>query len=120
MGSVLPLLGIAAIMMLGFVVLLVALTHASKIGQPPAPAAAREHGRQGEHWRKQAQHTLSAVRELAVALRTRAIALAVEWWPRLRHHARNVRGLTFDSTVGQLIAAAAISVIVACLIVTLG
>jgi hypothetical protein len=127
MGSVLPWVGIAAIMVFGFVVLLTAVTYHApvKSGKPPDPGLAREHRPQREQWRRQAQDALSARRsavwELALTLRTRAIALAVEWWPRLRHHARGarVRWLTLESTPGQLIAVAAASVIAGCLIVML-
>jgi hypothetical protein len=58
------------------------------------------------------------VSERAVALRTRAVADA--WWPRLRHHARGarVRWLTLESTIGQVIAAGAMSLVAAWLVVT--
>ena len=127
MGSVLPLVGIAALMVFGMVVLLTALAYEPppQSDRPPDRALARERGPQRK-LRRQAQRALSARRsatqESVVPVRTRAIALADEWWPRLRRHARaaRVRGLTLESTTGQLIAAAAASVVAAHLIVTLG
>jgi hypothetical protein len=127
MGSVLPLVGIAALMVFGFVVLMTALTY------DPPPPAKNDRPRDGAsasesraQLGRQAQRALaarrSALRELAVSLSTRAIALAIEWWPRLRHYARDarVRWLSLEWTTGQLIAAASASVIMAYLIVTFG
>jgi hypothetical protein len=127
MRSVLPLVGIAALMVFGFVVLMTALTYdpTVKSDRRRERALARERRPQPKPLRRQAQRALSArrsaVRELAVTLRTRVIELADEWWPRVRHHARDVRfrWLTLESTTGQVIAAAAASVAAACLIVTL-
>ena len=129
MGIVLPLLGIAALMVLGFVVLLTALTYEAPIksDKPGDWALARERRRlQQEQLRTQAQQASSAARRavgvVAVTLRTRAMALAREWWPRLRHHARHSRArwLSLESTSGQLIATASASLIAAYLIVALG
>jgi ABC-type anion transport system duplicated permease subunit len=128
MGSVLPLVGIAALAVLGLVVLLTALTYDRpvKVDKSPDRATAREHRRQRNEWRTKAHHSMpawrSAVSEWAVTSRTRTTALAEEWRPRLSHYARyaRTRWLTLESTTGQLIAAAAASVLSACLLVMLG
>ena len=128
MGSVLPLVGIAALAVLGLVVLLTELTYDAsvKADKPRDRPISREHRRQRKEWRTQAQHAVpawrSAIGEWAVTSRMRAIALAEEWRPRFSHHARYVRArwLTLESTTGQLIAAAAASVVAACFIVMLG
>jgi len=120
MGNVLPLVGIAALMVFGFVVLMTALTY-----DPPHDRALVQKRRrqQRERLRKQTRHASSAVARgvaaVAATLSTLAIVLAHEWWPRFRHQARHarVRWLTFESTSGQLIAMAALSVVMAYLIV---
>jgi hypothetical protein len=134
MGSVLPLVGIAVLMVFGFVVAITALSYdpRAKFDRPRDRASARERRPQWTRLRRGAQRALSAGREaarelavaageLAVTLLTRAIAFAHEWWPRLHYHARHARRrwLTLESTTGQVIAATAASVAVALLIVTL-
>ena len=127
LGSVLALVGIAALMLLGFVVLMTALTYDApvKFDRPRDPASAGGRRAQWRRVRRQVQQALSAGRSAArelVELGTRAIALAKERWPRLRHYARDARRrwLTLESTTGQLIATTAGSVVVAYLIVTFG
>jgi hypothetical protein len=127
MGSVLIFLGVAALMAFGLVVLLTALTFDAPVkpDRPRDQDAAREqrpHRKQRPRRAHNASTRDSAIREWAVTLRGQAIALADEWWPRLRHHARDVlvQRLTLDSTTGQVIAAAAASVVAAYLVVTLG
>ena len=126
MGSALLILGIAALLVFGFVVLLTALTVDAPVKPGRARALAREPRPQRRQWGKQGKHELSArvsaVRELAVTSCTRAVELVDEWWPRLRHHARHgrARWLTLDSTSGQLIAATAAAVLVAYVIVVVG
>jgi len=131
----LPLVGIAALMVFGFVVLMTALTH------DPPPELDRLRGRASvgdrrPRWRelrREAQQASSAGRSaarklavtapaLAVALLTGAIALAEAWWPRVHYHARDarVRWLTLETTTGQLIAFGSASVFVGWLIATLG
>jgi hypothetical protein len=125
---VLPLVGIVALMVFGFGVLITALTYDApvKLDTPRDRALARERRPQRKQLRRHVEHALTTRRsdawELAVTLRARAIALADEWWPRLRYYARDarVRWLTLESTTGQLIAVSAASVVAACLIVTLG
>ncbi len=134
-GSVLPLVGIAALIVFGFVVLLTALTYdpPTKLDKPRDRAAARERRPQWAQLRREAQQASSvgrsaarelavAARELGVGLLMRAIALAEEWWPRVRYHARDarVRWLTLETTAGQLIAVASASVFVGYLIATFG
>ena len=74
----------------------------------------------------QAQQASSAgfrgVRALAVRVGTFASELTRQWWPRLRYHARGarVRGLSLESTAGQVIAAASVSVIAAYVLVAFG
>ena len=134
------MLGIAALMVFGFVVWMTALMYDAPVKSDRLRDRASAHQR--PRWtqlRREAQQALSAARsaarelavagrelavaarELAVTLSTRAIALADEWWPRLRDYARDARGrwLTLESTTGQLIAAAAGSLILGYLIVTL-
>jgi hypothetical protein len=128
MGSVLPLVGIAALMLFGVVVLTTALIYdaPAKSDRLRDRASARQRRPQRKQLRRKAQRPLSsrrsAARELAVTLSTRSIALAEEWWPRLRHHARaaRYRWLTLESTTGQLIAAVAGAVLVGYLIVSFG
>lgn len=127
MGSVLPLVGIAALAVLGLGVLLTALTYDPPVkGHKPRDRALARERRLQRKKRTQAQHAMPAwrgtIREWAVTSRTRAIALAEEWRPRLSHYARYARArwLTLDSTTGQLIAACAASVVAACLIVMFG
>jgi hypothetical protein len=119
MGSVLPLVGIAALMVIGFVVLMTALTYEAPIksDRPRDRTLARERRRlQRKQLRRQSHRASSAglggVRALALTLRTWAIALAREWWPGLRHHARRSRArwLSLESTTGQVIAAVLASV----------
>jgi len=127
MGSVLPLVGIAALMVLGFVIWVTALTYEApvKSDTPRDRALARERRRlHRKQRRKRAQQATSvglrSVRASAVELGAWAIALAHKWWPRLRHHARQSRArwLSIESTTGPLIAVGAASVIVAYLVVT--
>lgn len=128
MGSVLPLVGIVGLMVVGLVVLLTALTYDPpvKSARPSGRVAAREHRPQWRQRRRHAQHALSARRsavgQLSMALRTRAITLVHEWWPRLRHHAHDARNrwLTLRSTTGHLIAGAAASLVAVYLVVLLG
>ena len=117
--GVLPLMGIAALMLFGFVVLMHALTHDPllKAAQASDRHSARER-RSPETWfRTRAQQawprwrrgTLEfalalrawfvdewwprwrgGAREFAETVRAWAIVLAEEWWPRLRHDARVV------------------------------
>jgi hypothetical protein len=123
---VLPLLGIAALMVFGFVVFITALTYDSPVkSETPADLAlARERRRrqQRERLRRQGQQASSgarwAVQAAAAKLGILATTLAQEWWPLLSHHTRRSRGwLSLESTSGQLIAAAAASVVVAYLLV---
>ena len=96
----LPLLGIAALMVFGLVVLITALTYDAPVesDRPRDLSVARERRR---HQRK-------------VKLSTLARTLAHEGWPLVRHHARRSRGwLSLESTRGQLIAGAAASVVIA-------
>jgi hypothetical protein len=124
MGSVLPLVGIAALMVVGLVILMTALTYdpSAKQARTRDPASAWKRRSQRKQMQSRAARALSArrtaPRELAVALRTRAVADA--WWPRFHHHARGarIRWLTLESTTGQLIAGAAMSVVAAWLVVT--
>ena len=127
MGSVLPLVGIAALMVFGFVVLMTALTYDSppKSERPPHRPSAGERRQQRKQLRRQthpAPARRSAVRKLVVTPSTRAIELARDSWPRWRYHVRDarVRWLSLESTTGQLIATASISVVVAYLIVAFG
>jgi hypothetical protein len=123
MGSILPLVGIAALLVFGFVVLMTALTYDPPLGPDArsdrAPTRSRRPRRQRIEGRgKQVMSTgRSAVRKFAVTLR----ALFDEWGPRARHYARygRARWLTLDSTSGQLIAGTAASLVVAWLVVTL-
>jgi hypothetical protein len=123
MESVLPLVGIAALLVFGLVVLMTALTYDPPLGpgtrSDRAPARGRRPRREQIEGRaKQAMSTgRSTVRKLAVTLR----ALLDEWGPRARHYARygRARWLTLDSTSGQLIAGTAASLVVAWLLVTL-
>ena len=125
MGGLLPLGGIAALAVLGFVVWVNAFT-----SNPPAEsdgsrdrALARERRRlRREQLRRQAQQASSAGRRGVRAVAWRAVALADEWLPRLRHHAHDarVRWPTLDSTIGQLIVGIAASLVLAWLIVALG
>ena len=119
------MVGIAALMVFGLVVLLTALTYDPPVrsDKPNKRARARERGLTWERWRRHAHQSLSAQRsafqELAVALRTRALALAKEWWPRVRHRATDAQGrwLTAESITGQVIAVAVVSLVAAYLIV---
>ena len=94
MGGLLPLGGIAALVVLGFVVWVNAFT-----SNPPAEsdwprdrALARERRRlRREQLRRQAQQASSAGRRGVRAVAWRAMALADEWLPRLRHHAHDAR-----------------------------
>lgn len=125
MGSLLPLLGIAALMVFGFVVLLTALSHdasakpdSQRIGSFPG-----ERRPQREQLGRQVQLVFSSRRGALRALPVTLYAWAMDGHsrPRVRHRARGarLRWLTFDSTTGQLIAAAAASVVAGCLIGTL-
>jgi len=103
MGSVLPLVGIAALMVLGFVIWVTALTYEApvKSDTPRDRALARERRRlHRKQRRKRAQQATSvglrSVRASAVELGTWAIALAHKWWPRLRHHSRRSRALVVE------------------------
>jgi nitrate reductase NapE component len=121
MGNVLPLVGIAALMVFGLVVLMTALIY----DPPHDRALVRERRRrqQRERLSRQAQQASSAVARavaaVAATLTRLAIALAHQWWPHFCNKARHarVRWLTFESTSGQLIAIAALSVVMAYLIV---
>ena len=120
-------MGIAALMVFGFVVLITALTYDApvKSDRPRDLALAHKRRRQRrERLGRQRQQASSvgrwAVRAAAVELHTLVTTLARKWWPSLRHHARRSRWLTLDSTTGQLIAGAAASVIAGCLIVAFG
>jgi hypothetical protein len=143
LGSVLPVVGIAALMVFGLVVLLTALTYDPPVrsDKPNKRASARERRLAWDRWRRHAHQSLSerrlaweqwrthahqslsarrsAVQELAVALGTRALALAKEWWPRVRHRATDAQGrwLTAESITGQVIAVAVVSLVAAYLIV---
>ena len=120
MGSVLPVAGIAALMVFGLVVSMTALTY-----DPPRDRALVQERRrqQRERLRRQARQASSAVARavaaVAVTLSTLAIGLGHEWWPRFRQQARHarVRWLTLEWTTGRLIAMAALSVVMAYLIV---
>ena len=134
MVSVLLLVGIAALMVFGFVVWIAALMYDAplKSDRPRDRASAHQRRPQWTQLRREAHHALSAARgaarvglgvagrglavlavaerelavaerELAVTLHTRAIALADEWWPRLRYHARDAQGrwLTLESRPGN-------------------
>ena len=125
MESVLSLVGIAALMVFGLVVLLTALTYDPPIRSSRDRPLRSERRPKRAQLRRQAQGALSArrkdVQELAVTLRMRALALADDWLPRLRHHARaRVRWLTLESTAGQVIASAAASVAAGYLIAMFG
>ena len=133
MGNVLPLVGIAALMVVGFVILMTALTYDSRV-RPNVPSdSSGRRGVQRKQGTGQVQRAMSdlhnAVRALAVTLRTRAfaltksamrlrsqaIALAGEWWPRVRHHATDPEGrwLTLESTFLQVIVIAAVALFIA-------
>lgn len=148
--SVLPLVGIAALMVFGFVVLMTALTYdprtKSEKRRDRPSAQARRSPR--DRWRRHAQRAfvsgrsavhglaltvggqarrslfakLIAVREWTRTHHTRVIEVFEEWWPRLRSHATDTRGrwLSLESTTGQLIAVAGVSVAGAYFIVHLG
>ena len=104
MGSVLPLVAIAALMVIGFIVFITALAY----DPPPKFVTPRE-----------ATSTRERPPQQKPTLRMRAIALKDEWWPRLHHHAREgrLRGLSLESETGPLIAVTAGSVVVGYLIV---
>ena len=121
----LPLVGIAALMVLGFVIFITALTYDArpKTDRPRDRAMDLDRRRpQRKQLRRNAKQASSAERGavgvVAGTLRTRAIGLAHESWPRLRHRAldRQGRWLSLESTVGQLIATFAACVVMACLI----
>ena len=122
------MVGIAALMVCGFVVLVIALTYDPRIKSIKSESS---RGRASDPVRRlrtrqflrRAQPALSAgrspARDLAVTLRAWALVLAHEWWPRLRYYARYTRGrwLTLESRTGQVILTAALSVAMALLIV---
>ena len=94
----LPLVGIAALMVLGFVIWVTALTYEAPVKSDTARdrALARERRRlHRKQRRRRAQQAssgvLRGVRASVVELGTWAIALAHKWWPRLRHHAGRSR-----------------------------
>ena len=128
MSNVLPLVGIAALMVFGLVVLLTALTYDPpvKSEKPRDRALAPEPRAQRREWTRQGRRELStqlsSAWDLAVALRSRTGDLAADWLPRLRHYARDarVRWLTLESPVGQTIAVTAASLVGVYLIVLLG
>jgi hypothetical protein len=150
MWSVLHLIGIAALMVFGFVVWMTALTYDSRLKsdrpRTPAPAPRGRLSRR-QRFEDRARDAMSvgrgAMRELALTLHAladewwprlhrqareaRALAvtlgaLAQRWWPRLRHNVRAARArwLTPESTTGPLIVGAALSVFAGWLIVAVG
>jgi hypothetical protein len=120
MGSLLPLIGIAALLVFGFVVLITALTYdpLPKPDKPRARASTREQRRQPQptspSWRTEA-------RKLATTLQARAMVIVEQRprWGRQARHAR-LRWLSLETTSGQLIAVAAGSLVLAYVIVLLG
>ena len=122
-GGVLLFVGIAALGLFGFVVLIIALAYDPPIkpDSPRDPARAREPRQQRKPLRRQVPHAQSAQRPPAralVTLRTRAAALVDEWGLRLRDHARESQVGWLEPTI--LIAVMVGSVVAAWLIVMLG
>jgi hypothetical protein len=115
------LVGIAAVMVFGLVVLLTALTYDAsvKTDRPNDPAFARRRRHRREPVRMQRRldspTALGTARAVALNLR----ALLQEWWPLVRHHARRLRWLSLESTTGQVIASIVASVIIAYLLVAI-
>jgi hypothetical protein len=126
MGNVLPLVGIAALMVVGFVILMTALTYDSRV-RPNVPSdSSGKRGVQRKQGTGQVQRAMSelhnavrtrafALTKSAMRLRSQAIALAGEWWPRVRHHATDPEGrwLTLESTFLQVIVIAAVALFIA-------
>ena len=142
----LPFVGIAGLMVFGFVVLTAALIwdpllraerrHARAQARPSRPQRERSrrralearHARRSEAWgiatrraRLVARRLRSGVPQLAVMLRAWAIVIVEEWWPRLRLHARVVRHrwLTLESRIGQLILCLVVSLVGAYMLIVL-
>jgi hypothetical protein len=126
MGNVLPLVGIAALMVVGFVILMTALTYDSRV-RPNVPSdSSGKRGVQRKQGTGQVQRAMSelhnavrtrafALTKSAMRLRSQAIALAGEWWPHVRHHATDPEGrwLTLESTFLQVIVIAAVALFIA-------
>jgi hypothetical protein len=124
MGSLLPLIGIAALLVFGFVVLITALTYdpLPKPDKPRARAWTREQRKQLERRRQPTSpYWRTEARKLATTLQARAMVIVEQWprWGRQARHAR-LRWLSLETTSGQLIAVAAGSLVLAYVIVLLG
>ena len=124
MGGVLLFVGIAALGVFGLVVLIIALTYDPPVkpDRSRTRTRAREPRPRRKPSRRQVPHELFAQRppneRLALTLRTRAAALADEWAPRLRDHAREAQVGWLQSTI--VIAVMVGSVVAAWLIVMVG
>ena len=118
MGSGLLLVVIPALLVFGVVVLMTAIIY----GTSDKPRADRERRRQHERWKRRGQELSSpgpAVRDRPGARQgTPLITMTNRWWLEVRHHALDarVRWLKLESTTGQVIAVAAVSVLAACLL----
>ena len=117
MGSGLLLVVIPALLVFGVVVLMTAIIY----GTSDKPRADRERRPEHERWKRQGQDVSprgSAVRDRAARQGTPLVTMTYRWWLEVRHHALDarVRWLTLESTTGQVIAAAAVSVLAACLL----
>jgi hypothetical protein len=145
----LPLLGIVVLMVLGFAILMTALTYDPTL-KPVRSRDRASTGQRRRQWnrrgqarrafyigrtavqesavivRGEAQHSLSAlriaVRELTRAVHVGARARLDEWWPRVRDQATDAQGrwLTLESATLPLLVIAAASVVLAYLIVAFG
>jgi len=116
MGSGLLLMVIPA-MVFGVVVLMTAIIY----GTSDKPRADRERRPEHERWKRRGQALSprgTAVRDRAARQGTTLITMTNRWWLEVRHHALDarVRWLTLESTTGQVIAVAAVSVLAACLL----
>jgi hypothetical protein len=115
MADVLPLVGIAALMAFGFVVLIAALTYEEPL--------ARE--RQRRRDRPSTPSVPQRAEKVALTLGSlgrRWVALARERWPRVRDRARHARQrwLTLESTTGQVLLVSVASLVLAYVIVSFG
>ena len=117
MGSGLLLVVIPALLVFGVVVLMTAIIY----GTSDKPRADRERRPEHERWKRRGQALSprgTAVRDQAARQGTPLITMTNRWWLEVRHHALDarVRWLTLESTTGQVIAVAAVSVLAACLL----